>query len=159
MNWNIVPAATPGLDCPMRSRLFVLICALSLPALADTYKWTDSAGQVHYSQTRPPTGSYEVLGHAPPPSDAPNQDALNQSLQKSAAEAPKQKEEADRLARLQAERLDRCKAAMNQLTYLDTTPPRRMASTDDKGNPVRMNDEDVAKKRAEVQKQIKENCD
>jgi len=143
----------------MRARLLVLLCALSLPALADTYKWTDSAGQVHYSQTRPPTGSFEVLGHAPPPAASPNQDAINQTLQKSIADEPKQKEEAERVARLQAERQERCKAAMNQLTYLDTTPPRRMASKDDKGNPVRMDDDDVAKKRVEVQKQIKENCD
>lgn len=50
--------------------LAVVILACTAPlATADTYKWVDASGQVHYSDTPPPTGiAYEVIRtptHAP----------------------------------------------------------------------------------------------
>ncbi len=61
--------------------LGLLGLALSTPTLAASYKWTDSKGNVHYSQ-HPPTGkSYEKIKtpkkHRPPSSPAATPAASN----------------------------------------------------------------------------------
>ena len=60
----------PTLRYSMPAALFALAAALSLPAMAALYKWTDANGRVVYSDQPPPGGvKSEVVGPAPPPAN------------------------------------------------------------------------------------------
>ena len=154
--------AAPGLDWRMAMRLrfpiWLLLAAVPLAAGAETYRWVDEKGQVHYTETPPPGKNAQVVPPPPPPSAAPNQDALNQSLDKARADAPRQKAEADRTAQAQAQREQQCKQARDQLAYMDEKTARRLGTTDEQGNVSRVTEEQFQERRAELQKVIGESC-
>lgn len=143
----------------MRMR-FLLASFVFLPALASAqaYRWVDEKGGVHYGQVPPKGAAYTTVGPAAPPASAPNQDALNKSLQDAVKDEPRRQEAAAKAAEAEAQRQLRCKTALDQLAYLDATPPRRMMKTDDKGAVSRVTEEEHQARRAEIQKSADENC-
>lgn len=139
---------------------FLLACLALLPAvaLAQAYRWVDEKGAVHYGQVPPKGVDAAPVGPAPPPASAPNQDALNKSLQDARKEEPKRQEAAAKAAEAEAQRQLRCKTAADQLAYMDATPPRRMMKTDESGAVSRVTEEEHQARRAEIQKSADENC-
>jgi len=143
-----------------RGLWLVLLAALPLAAQAQTYKWKDERGQVHFTQLPPKAGQpYELIGPTPPPSDAPNQEALNQSLEAAQKAAPEQQKAAEQAAKRQAQRQENCRQAIERLAYLDSRGPRRLGTTDDKGVSSRMTEEEFQRRRAAEDEKIKQNCD
>lgn len=142
-----------------RGFLAVLVAALPAVALAQTYKWKDEYGQVHFTQIPPKNGTYEVVGPAPPPSDAPNQESLNKSLQDAVKAQPEQQKAADAAAQQQAQRQELCKSALERMAYLDAHPSRRMATADAQGNVSRMTPEEHDRQRAAEQEKANKYCD
>jgi len=143
----------------MHLRLCALaLMLLPLAAAAQVYRWVDESGRVHYTQTPPKTGKYDIMGPATPPSAAPNQDSLQKSLQEGQKGAAEQQKQAEKVAQEQAARQQRCSQAMERLAYLEANTARRLASKDEKGEPVRLTDEEYDKRVAEAQQAIKENC-
>ena len=143
----------------MKRALFLATLAvLPLAALAQTYKWKDARGQVHYTQVPPRSGAYEVITSAAPPAPAPNQEALNQSLEKAQKAAPEEQKAAEKLAAQQAQRQDKCKQALERIAYMDARTPRRLGVKDEQGNSSRMSQEDFDKQRAAWQQQADQNC-
>ena len=138
--------------------LFATLAALPLAALAQTYKWKDARGQVHYTQVPPRTGTYEVITPAAAPAPAPNQEALNQSLQEAQKAAPEQQAAADKAAAQAAQRQEKCKQALERIAYMDARTPRRLGVKDEQGNTSRMTQEDFDKQRAAWQAQADQNC-
>lgn len=143
----------------LQSAALFLCLALPLAALAQTYRWVDEKGQVHYSQIPPRNQQYKSIGPAPPPAAAPNQDALNKSLDDSVKDAPKQQEAAAKAELQRAQRQDRCKKAIESLAYLEAQTPRRLAKTDSKGEVSRVTEEQFEQSKAAQQRGIKDNCD
>lgn len=138
----------------------VLLAALPLAALAQTYKWKDQYGQVHFSQFPPKDGKAEIIGAPPPPvSSSPNQDTLNKSFADAQKAEPERQKAADAAAQLQAQRQEACRQAIERTAYLDAHTPRRLATTDANGNVSRMTEEEFARQRAAEQDKIKQNCD
>jgi len=158
----IVAGWLAGLDCAMagvlRFPLWVLLAALPLAAAAQVYRWVDDKGQVHYTQTPPPGKNAEQVGAPPPPADAPNQDALNQSLQADKAAEPGRRAEAERAAQAQAQLEQQCRQAREQLAYMDEKTARRLGTTDEQGNVSRVTEEQFQARRAELQRVISERC-
>jgi len=140
--------------------LFANLAALPLAALAQTYKWKDTRGQVHYSQVQPKSGNYEVITPAATtaPTAAPNQEALNQSLQEAQKAAPTEQAAADKAAAQQAQRQEKCKQALERIAYMDARTPRRLGIKDEQGNTSRMTQEDFDKQRGAWQQQADQNC-
>lgn len=140
--------------------LFAALAALPLAALAQTYKWRDARGQVHYAQVPPKSGTYEVITPAATtaPTPAPNQEALNQSLQDAQKTAPAQQAAADKAAAEQAQRQEKCKQALERIAYMDARTPRRLGVKDAQGNSARMTQEDFDKQRGAWQQQADQNC-
>lgn len=145
---------------PMKRGFLVLAAAaLPLAALAQTYKWKDEHGQVHFTQVPPKSGRYEVIGAPPPPASAPNQEALNKALDESVKAEPERQKAATEAAQQLAQRQENCKQALERLAYLDARTPRRLSYTDAQGNVTRMSDEEFQKRRAAAQEKIQQNCD
>ncbi|HEX8980552.1 MAG TPA: glutaredoxin family protein [Parasulfuritortus sp.] len=53
-----------------RFALFLLALTFALPALAEVYRWTDSSGQVHYSDQPPPPSIKKLKRIATPDADS-----------------------------------------------------------------------------------------
>jgi hypothetical protein len=136
-----------------------LIAALPLLAWAQTYKWVDEKGQVHYTQVPPRSGKYQTIQPAQPPAAAPNQDALNQSLQDTVRKGPEQQKAAEQAAAKQAQRQEACRKALEQVAYMDARTARRLGTKDESGNTARMSEEEFARQRAAWQEQAAKNCE
>lgn len=145
----------------MKPALWILcLAALPLVAHAATYKWKDKNGRLHFTQVAPPQGvPYEVIGPAAPPAPAPNQEALNESLDQAQKAAPARQKAAEQADAIQAARKQNCMNALERLAYLDARTPRRLATQDEQGNVSRMTDEQFKRERAAEEQRIKENCD
>lgn len=136
----------------------LLLAALPLAAGAQAYRWVDEKGQVHYTQTPPPGRSAQPVAPPPPPAGAPNQEALNRSLQADKATAPERQAAADRAAQAQAQMEQQCRQAREQLAYMDEKTARRLGTTDEQGNVARVTEEQFQQRRAELQRVISERC-
>lgn len=143
----------------MRIHLIVLALALlPLAAVAQTYRWVDENGRVNFTQVPPKTGPYTVIGGAPPPAAAPNQESLNQSLDQERDSREEQRLAAEKKAAEQAQRQERCRKAIEQLAYLEGQTARRMASTNEQGEVVRDTEEQFEQRLTGQRELIKENC-
>lgn len=142
----------------MKTVFFVLLLVLPSLAQAEAYRWVDEHGRVHYGQIPPKGADAAPVAPPAPPASAPNQEALNQSLQKAQEEEPKQREAAAKAAEAEAQRQERCRSALEHLAYMDATPARRMRSTDAQGNVSRVTEDEYQKRRAEIQKSVDDNC-
>jgi DNA-binding protein H-NS len=142
---------------PAVAGMTMLVAAL--PLTAQTYKWKDARGQVHFTQVPPRNGTYEVItSAAPPPAAAPNQEALNAALQKDQKAAPEQQKAAEQAAAQLAQRQEKCKQALERVAYMDARTVRRLGVTDEAGNSSRMTQDDFDKQRAAWQQQADQNC-
>lgn len=140
-----------------RAWLLLVLAALPSLAAAQTYRWVDETGQLHYTQTPPVNRQYDVIGPAPPPS-ASNQDDLNKNLEQDIKDRPKQQEEAAKAEQQQVKRQESCKKAMEQLAYLESRTARRLSTTDAQGNVSRLTEEQFQERRTAEQQKIKDNC-
>lgn len=150
----------------MQMRILTLALAVSvLPAvaLAAVYKWTDSEGNVHYTQTPPPDQKAETVEtHTGVSADEAKQnlEALKQKAgDKGAGEqaAPEQTEEQKKVAMEQEElRKKNCEVARQNLQVLQGGG--RVQVKDEGGNTVLLDDAAMKAKLEESRAYIKENC-
>ncbi len=54
----------------MRPMIAALLCVAAFAASAQTYRWTDASGRVHYTNTPPPPGARDVQKHGKPATPA-----------------------------------------------------------------------------------------
>jgi hypothetical protein len=144
-------------------RFLVLACALALsaPALAQLYKWVDKDGRVTYSDQPPAAQASKQLnigtGTTGPATAAPRS-ALerDKELEKGRLQAKEKAEVAaniERKAEVDRENCNRAKA------YLRTvTDGGRIATSDSKGEPILLDDEQIAVERVKAQKMVDEAC-
>lgn len=137
----------------------LLLVALPLVAAAQTYKWKDEHGNVHYTQVPPKSGPFETIGPAAPPSSAPNQESLRQSLEQSGKAAAERQKATEQTAAAQAQRQEECRKALERVAYLDARPARRLRKKDEQGNLEPWSEEEHRAERAQAQGQVQENCD
>jgi hypothetical protein len=150
----------------MNARLFAFTCGTALAmcstlVLADqVYKWTDSEGHVHFSQTPPPgaTAAKPMTVYVPPPDPQSLQNS--QAIQQ--AQADKDKAAADAAAKnkpdpaKQAEKQKNCDDLRTKLQVLSQSG--RAATTDAKGNLTYLDDDTRAQQEKAIQDQLTANC-
>ena len=130
-------------------------------AQAASYKWVDEQGEVHYSQTPPPSGDYTVIGDPPRPDVTPEQ-AAAELRAKEAAFAERRtatQEAADERARQAAAATARardCETARANLAQYTANP--RILFTDASGQVIRLPEEQRQAKISEAQAQIEKYC-
>ena len=123
------------------------------------YKWTDSQGQIQYSELAPPTGvQYEMVRK--PAGAEQNPEAATRDLNKEQSDLAKQVAEQEQKDKQQAEqaqkesedaRTKNCEAAKKNLKILQSDSP--VVKTDAKGNKVAL---DPQQREAELKKAQKD---
>lgn len=142
--------------------LIALLLACGTTPAAGLYKWVDENGKVVYSDTPPPPSAKEFkkISGAPPPADpgaAKALGAVREKLQKGReAEAEQAKKDADEAAR-QAENQANCAQWRGELTALDRGTSLG-ARIDDQGNRVLLDEKQLTRRKADLQRWISDNC-
>ncbi|MGQ0530339.1 MAG: DUF4124 domain-containing protein [Panacagrimonas sp.] len=143
-----------------RTGLMLLIMLASCAVQAAVYRWVDGKGQVHFSQTPPASGNFEVVRPgaiasptpanpteaAPEKSAAPTAAEINAQFLKEAEAANALKSEAQAKSKqARAEEAVKCEAARQRLRFLDEMPARRITTVDSDGNTARLDDDSYLK--------------
>ena len=161
MNTIKIPTLPTGL--PAVAAL-LLAGLLAHPAYAGIYKWTDAAGEVHYSQTRPPgdTPAEMIEGASPPPDPAAvhqEQQHLQDRLdamdgrRKAEQEAAGLEKEREEVAKVDEKN---CITARNNLVKLQQGGTKRYLTPE--GDVVRLTDNERARHINEANSQIEMYC-
>lgn len=136
--------------------LLLLSLPLSLPAQGTVYRWVDAQGQVHYSQTPPPTIGAEPqairpVPAGPPPAAAKSAAPPPKTPAAPAAAAPDPKAEREARAR-------RCTEARERIQYLEEKTPRRLGIEQPDGSLARMTEEQFQERLDKARDEAIRNC-
>jgi hypothetical protein len=138
-----------------------MAASMSFAAADQVYKWVDSQGHVHFSQTPPPgttvsAQTVTVNPAAPDPQSLANQQSLQQQL------ADKNKATADAAAKTKpdpaaaAQKKQHCDDLHTRLNILQQSG--RTATTDAQGNITYLDDNARAQQIDAINQQIKSDC-
>jgi hypothetical protein len=146
------------------SLLKLMLTALLLTAAvaqAQIYKWTDSDGVVHYSQSPPASGQAEIIDAPPPPAIDPvkAQEEIDQLIeQQQKADAIKHGEMQAREKALQQQQIrsQNCEKAKQNLQSYQNNSGRRFV--DAEGNVTRLPEEERQRLIKESQDKVQQYC-
>jgi hypothetical protein len=141
-------------------QFLVLACALAIStgAVAQLYKWVDKDGRITYSDQPPPAQQSKQLtvGGGQTGTALPSAVERDKELEKGRTEArekAKASEEAGKKTQVDQENCLRAKS------YLRTvTDGGRISTTDDKGERVLLDDQQIEAERVKAQKAVDESC-
>jgi hypothetical protein len=143
------------IERPSWPLLYAALCAAALasPVSAETYKWRDAAGQVHYSESRPPGRPVETIKPPPKVDSTRAHEALDKEIEKfdiRADERHDQEEETRKKAAEDKKNQVACQDARRQTESLANSP--RSYRTESDGTRIIQTDEEhqasIAKRRA-----------
>jgi hypothetical protein len=132
------------------------------PAGAALYKWTDANGRVIYSD-QPPTGNFKVETiEGPPPPANPN--AVKELANKEAELKQNKMLRADEETKAAKAKVDvekkreQCGRVRGQVTMMQNDQNVLLFRSNDKGEPVYMDDAARRKERDQLEGWLRENC-
>lgn len=147
--------------CCAAGALIAALFAL-LAARADTvYRWVDKNGEVHYSQTPPPTSHVraQAVDVEPAPPDltgARQAEQLESAMQARNAAEQKAAAEAQQAAEKKAEQEKLCRTARERLQQLNAA--HRVIQTKSNGEMQYYTGEDLVKLRQQAEQQVAKIC-
>jgi Skp family chaperone for outer membrane proteins len=162
-----VQMGLPGARSMARGAAACLVAAVALaltavPAAAVLYKWTDANGRVIYSD-QPPNGNYKVEAiNAPPPPANPN--AVKELASKEAELQQKKILRADdeaKAAKTKAEtdkKREQCGKMRGQIAMMQSEQNVVLFRSNEKGEPVYMDDAARRKECDQLEAWVRENC-
>jgi Domain of unknown function (DUF4124) len=146
----------------MRRIALLALVALSLPAVAQVYKWVDEKGVAHYSETPPPDGKAAKIelkpstGTPPPVPETDwkqkELDARQQRIQKEQKEQQREAQEHNQ----EAARHNKCLEARRRLDLMQR--PAAVYHFNEKGEKVYYDDAERAREIASLQASAKTYC-
>jgi hypothetical protein len=152
---------TPGLFTAGTLAAMAALGWIAAPSFAATYKWTDADGRVIYSD-QPPTGDFKVESlNAPPPRANPN--AVKELATKEAEVLQRRllrAEEEKKAAKASLEaanKREQCSRARGQFAMLQANP-NILYRSNEKGEPVMMDDAVRVRERQQLEAWLRENC-
>ena len=147
---------------PLWIALLSLTMVTVMAAHADqVYRWVDAQGNVHYSQTPPPTAvtKAKLVDVEPPPADptaAKQQQKLVKSMNAADAERQKAAETAQQQAQDKAQKRQACETARRRLQeYMEA---HRVITNANSAKPTYYTGEDLVKFRQQAQEQVDKLC-
>ncbi len=146
-----------------RQRIMWILIAMMVSgtSLAGLYKWTDSAGQVHYTDKPPVNQKAETLNpHTATPTGTTEQkvilDKQTEEFNKRQEEQKKQEEQAQKKALEEKQREQNCIALRNNLQlYLG----KRRVAKNENGELVEVPYEEQLQEIEKIQEEIEKACD
>ena len=146
------------------------LCLVVLPVMAETYKWTDDNGKVHYSDQPPPAGvkKSETIktptpSVAPPPASGAKPAAgpktpaeQEMEFRKRRLEAAEAEAKAQKEAQAAEERKRTCDKATGQVALLERGG--RMTRAGANGEQVYMTDQEIAAELGDARKAVATWC-
>lgn len=136
----------------------LLVCAAPLLASAEQiYRWVDSAGVVHFSQTPPAEGNYQNVTSSLPqpttysPGPLPGGKAPRPMQHEGAADR-------DQALQAKADNEERCAKARERVSFLSDKTAHRLFVTGDNGQPARMTDEQFQQEMKDAQDAVGKYC-
>jgi len=142
--------------------LCIAAALLQSPARGEMYKWTDPAGQIHYSQTPPPAGiKTDIIQGAPPPADDPDKIIEDLTNQVDAMDETVAKQEGEAKEKSLRKEIDEayeknCIASRNNLASLQEGGRKRYLTPD--GQVIHLSEEERQQRINEAKDQIDEFC-
>lgn len=139
----------------------LLLVIMTAAAAQEVYRWVDKNGEVHYTQTPPPSTSVHTSNmviNAPPPDPTAARDAQNLVQQMQQAKA-NQAQSAQQQAQVEAEKRahqQRCNQLMSRLQILEQVGP--VATVDAKGNRTYWTDTQHTQAEQQLQNEINAQC-
>lgn len=146
----------------MKPMLALLLLAITTTAAAQqVYRWVDKNGEVHYTQTPPPSTSVHpsnVLINAPPADSTAARDAQNlvqqmQQAKANQAQAAQQQAQVEAAKRAQQQR---CNQLRSRLQILEQVGP--VATVDPQGNRTYWTDAQHTQAEQQLQNEINSQC-
>lgn len=143
--------------------LAICLIAFGFPATqawAEIYKWVDSRGNLHFTETRPTGGEYQEVRPQAAPGDPNAPKQLEEQIQQQGAQDEVQRveaEEAERIASQRAAKQINCERANDMLASFQNRP-YRTAVRDSSGEYVRLSPEEYDAKLAKLRSQAAEYC-
>jgi Domain of unknown function (DUF4124) len=148
-----------------RTLCLALLTAVALTCLAaradQVYRWIDSQGNVHFSQTPPPDAvtKAKLVDIVPQPMDtagAEQQQQLVKSVEEANAAKQKAAAAAQQQAQEKAQKQQACDAARKRLQeYMDT---HKVITNANSANPTYYTGDDLVKFRQQAQQQVDKLC-
>ncbi|MDB5972051.1 MAG: hypothetical protein JWQ90_4501 [Hydrocarboniphaga sp.] len=132
---------------------------LDTASAATAYRWTDADGVVHYAQTPPSSGRYDIVHpELPPPVAAPADDGAKAFLKRiDEQDAAKAKARVAAAAAKQAS-AQQCADARARLHFLDERPPNRLRTREAGGELKRMDADEWERQRQSAAAAIAKSC-
>lgn len=145
------------------SVVMAVVAAMAFTAAQaqQVYRWVDAQGNVHYSQTPPPsvvtkTTVMELAPPSPDPTGVAEQKQLMKSVAKTDAAKQQAAEQAAQEAAKKAQQQQACDAARKQLQgYMEA---HRVITNGNSANPSYYTGEDLVKFREQAQQQVDKVC-
>lgn len=140
----------------------ILMLLISAVASAETYKWVDDTGQIHYSDRRPQGVEARRVRDAPPPAEDPAKarqrlDNQIKQLDNERAKDELKQEEAVEQEQEAVQRKQNCETARHNLQILQRGGSRLYQTPD--GEYLRLDEEARNERMEESRKAIAEYCD
>jgi hypothetical protein len=145
--------------------LLIASLLLQSPVSGEIYKWTDDGGEVHYTQTPPPSGiTVQKIEGAPPPADSAEtvqheQQRLQEQLD-AMDERRTEQDEATAIKKQHEENREKdeknCITAQNNLAKLQQGGIKRYLTPE--GDVIRLTEEDRQQRISEANSQIEKFC-
>lgn len=150
----------------MRIVCLVMLLVLAAPAGAErVYKWTDAAGNIHYTDAPPQDGEYEVIetggtrNEPQGPTSGERAKAWRErQLEEQARDAEREAVAGER-RQAQAQREENCRRARENARVLEQNTRILMPPEEEGGEPVRMSDEERLRRLEEAREKVREFCD
>lgn len=155
-------AHSAGPKLLLLASLCISAALLQSPARGEMYKWTDAAGEVHYSQVPPPGGiKTETIQGAPPPADDPDKIIEDLQNQVDAMDETVTKQEGEAREKSLRKEIDEayeknCTASRNNLASLQEGGRKRYLTAD--GQVIHLSEEERQQRINEAKDQIDEFC-
>lgn len=137
----------------------LLLCGAPLWCGAQQiYRWVDSGGVVHFSQTPPAEGNYQnVTSSLPQPTTyAPGTAAGGKAQRPPPRDAGAEHDQ--QALQAKADNEERCAKARERVTFLSDKTAHRLFVTGDNGQPARMTDEQFQQEMKDAQDAVDKYC-
>ena len=151
---------------PGGSRLSACLLVISLILLAsgayadtEVYRWVDSQGGVHFSDTPPAGNASKIVVRTPPPQPVPEAETVKVAADNQSTAPNDEQVKATQLeaAAVEKVRLENCQRARGNLLKLETS--RKIYDPLPDGERHYLDDSEVEARKAEAQAYIQRWCD